>query len=101
MKKEPAISFLDFALENLSDDDYRQELGLRAMDRIANYLSLPKEEIVERMRKKLIKGSAEHGSPILPQKTIEQEIFYELDDFIFGWPLVEDYNVWVKELLSN
>lgn len=93
--------FLNFVHLKLSDPDYVESLGLRAMDRIATYLSMDSEDLVKRINSKLIRGASDHGDPLYSQERIEEELNLELDDLIFGWPLVGDYNLWIKNKSTN
>ncbi len=88
--------FLQFAHLKLDDPEYLDSLQIRAMDTIAVYLSQPIEDILRRVQRKIAKGTMEHGNPFYPPEKIEEEIMLELDDFIFGWPIVEDFNTWMK-----
>lgn len=89
--------FIDWAFEKLEDDAYYNEAVDEIKQRLDNFYSQSKDQLLTDLKAKMIKGAQEHGEPNYPVTTAQTEINNEYIDLL-GWMLIER---WIQKNESN
>lgn len=69
---------------------------VQALNGLLEFFAKPKQELLEIILEKQLKGAEEHGSPIYTQDTIKRELEAEYTD-ILGWGLIGEWNKQKKQ----